>query len=393
MENFNTILSICRVAMENPNPTLTGHIKRLVAKLRSKGDERNALSLEKLLDSQEEDTTLVPSRITLTKPSISWGEKLTKAVKPPVDKETGNILAEIIFPENEKSKPIFDHAFETALDSMLYEWKHADLLRQNGIITPLSCLLYGAPGTGKTKTAFYISDKLSLPIVIARLDGLISSFLGTTARNIATLFDFANRYKCVLLLDEFDAIAKIRDDPHELGEIKRVVNTLLQCIDNRISNGFTIAITNHEKLLDTAVWRRFDTKIHIPKPNSEVRKKLIASFSHELNDTEISLLAWITIGFSGADVETLCNFIKRKNILSKEKICLIENLRSYVYLNDGVLIPEMKEILASDNESMAYAILHSSNGLFTQEKIAMLFSKDKSTISRWLNKNKEKSHE
>ncbi|EAT4167949.1 hypothetical protein ER539_07995, partial [Salmonella enterica] len=64
-----------------------------------------------------------------------------------------------------------------------------------------------------------------------------------------------------------------------------------------------------------------------------------------------------------------------------------------VYLNDGVLIPEMKEMLVSDNESMAYAILHSSNGLFTQEKIAMLFSKDKSTISRWLNKNKEKSHE
>lgn len=78
---------------------------------------------------------------------------------------------------------------------------------------------------------------LLLPLIVARLDGLISSFLGTTARNISNLLTFANRYKCVFLLDEFDAVTKLRDDPHELGEIKRVVNTLLQCIDSRADIG------------------------------------------------------------------------------------------------------------------------------------------------------------
>ncbi|UDJ84389.1 ATP-binding protein [Kosakonia oryzae] len=389
MDNFSTVLSICRVAMENRSPTLEGHIKRLAGKLRVKGEEKNASSLEKLLDSSQDEIALVPSRLTISKPAISWGEKLTKVVRPPVDRETGNVLAEIFFPDGRKEKPIFDNSFESAIDSMLAEWQHAELLRQNGISSALSCLLYGAPGTGKTKTAYFIAEKLNLPVVVAKLDGLISSFLGTTARNIASLFDFSNRYHCILLLDEFDAIAKVRDDPHELGEIKRVVNTLLQCIDNRLNKGFTIAITNHEKLLDSAIWRRFDTKIHIPKPTSDVRKKLIESFSATMiNETEIALLTWLTVGYTGSDIESLCNFIKRQNVLMGKKINIIENLKRYVYLNDGVLNESMKEILMLDNELMAYYLFNNSEGMFNQEKLAVLFSRDKSTISRWLSKNR-----
>ncbi|WP_227122856.1 AAA family ATPase [Kosakonia oryzae] len=375
--------------MENRSPTLEGHIKRLAGKLRVKGEEKNASSLEKLLDSSQDEIALVPSRLTISKPAISWGEKLTKVVRPPVDRETGNVLAEIFFPDGRKEKPIFDNSFESAIDSMLAEWQHAELLRQNGISSALSCLLYGAPGTGKTKTAYFIAEKLNLPVVVAKLDGLISSFLGTTARNIASLFDFSNRYHCILLLDEFDAIAKVRDDPHELGEIKRVVNTLLQCIDNRLNKGFTIAITNHEKLLDSAIWRRFDTKIHIPKPTSDVRKKLIESFSATMiNETEIALLTWLTVGYTGSDIESLCNFIKRQNVLMGKKINIIENLKRYVYLNDGVLNESMKEILMLDNELMAYYLFNNSEGMFNQEKLAVLFSRDKSTISRWLSKNR-----
>lgn len=80
----------------------------------------------------------------------------------------------------------------------------------------------------------------------ARLDSLLSSYLGTSSRNIASLFDFVEKYNCVLLLDEFDAIAKYRDDSKEVGEIKRVVNTLLQCLDRRKEQGVVVATTNHE---------------------------------------------------------------------------------------------------------------------------------------------------
>src|SRR6188768_626714 len=117
-----------------------------------------------------------------------------------------------------------------------------------------------------------------MPVVLARLDGLISSYLGTTARNIAIMFAFAARYRCVLLLDEFDAIAKVRDDPQEVGEIKRVVNALLQNLDSRREVGFTIGITNHPRLLDSAVWRRFEIQLEIPRPDFAMRLALAKAF-------------------------------------------------------------------------------------------------------------------
>lgn len=92
------------------------------------------------------------------------------------------------------------------------------------------------------------------------------------------MFSFANRYNCVLLLDEFDAIAKLRNDPQEVGEVKRVVNTLLQCLDSRKDCGFTIGVTNHEALLDPAVWRRFDVQIEIPKPSPQIIIELVKNF-------------------------------------------------------------------------------------------------------------------
>lgn len=111
-----------------------------------------------------------------------------------------------------------------------------------------SCLIYGLPGTGKTHLGKWIAKQIGLPVVLARLEGLMSSFLGTTAKNIGNLFSFANRYNCVLLLDEFDAIAKLRNDPQEVGEVKRVVNTLLQCLDSRKDQGFTIGINQSTNL-------------------------------------------------------------------------------------------------------------------------------------------------
>ena len=136
----------------------------------------------------------------------------------------------------------------------------------------MRCLIYGPPGVGKTKLARYLARQLELPCVEVRLDGLMSSFLGTTASNIGALFDFANRYRCVLFLDEFDAVAKARDDVQEIGEIKRVVNTLLQSLDSRNGAGITVAATNHEHLLDHAVWRRFDSRIELHKPDPDVRE-------------------------------------------------------------------------------------------------------------------------
>ena len=172
-------------------------------------------------------------------------------------------------------------------------------------------------------TAHYIAEQLGLPLVIARIDGLISSFLGTTARNIANLFDFANRYACMLVLDEFDALAKMRDDPHEVGEIKRVVNTLLQNLDRRRDLGITIAITNHERLLDPAVWRLGSRRTSKWTSLEFVaRERLIARFLQPIvaEPSTARIFAYCLEGRSGADLERLCATIKRTLALSGDAL-------------------------------------------------------------------------
>jgi SpoVK/Ycf46/Vps4 family AAA+-type ATPase len=164
----------------------------------------------------------------------------------------------------------------------------------------------------------------------------MSSFLGTTAKNIGNLFAFADRYNCVLLLDEFDAIAKLRNDPQEVGEVKRVVNTLLQCLDSRKDKGFTIGVTNHESLLDPAIWRRFDIQIEIPKPSSMVAISLLKKFLQPLEfaDNEIKLFAWCIEDSTGADVEMLAKWIKRSRVIDKD-MTIAHIIRQFALLNSG----------------------------------------------------------
>ncbi len=275
MEHFPIVLGLCRSAMQNGNQALRSHVERLARALEKEKQQEQVEALRKVLKSAESLQEISPSRVVLSRASLK-GESLTPSVTAPVDRETGDPLAEIVFPDQRQTeRPIFSGQLSKGITDLLEEWRHVDDLRKAGVRPAWATMLFGAPGTGKTMLARHIASELGLPLITARLDGLISSFLGTTARNISNLFSFANRYKCILLLDEFDAVAKVRDDPHELGEIKRVVNTLLQCIDGRAEIGFTIAVTNHESLLDPAVWRRFDIRIEIPKPDADARVAML----------------------------------------------------------------------------------------------------------------------
>lgn len=386
MEHFAVVLGLCRSALQASNPAVRGHVQRLMRALEKDKVSEQAAALKKLLESSEMMAEIAPSRVILSRASLP-GEILTPSVPAPVDKETGAPLAEIVHARNDNmQRPLFNPALTTGVNTLLEEWRHVDELRIAGVRPALATMLFGAPGTGKTMLAHYIAEQLELPLIVARLDGLISSFLGTTARNLSNLFSFANRYKCVLLLDEFDAVAKLRDDPHELGEIKRVVNTLLQCIDSRSEFGFTIAITNHESLLDPAVWRRFDVRIEVPKPDGETRIAMLRRQfdTGMLEDTHLRFLAWITEGGSGSDVEKLADFLKRQKAIQKTNFDFFTAVKSYIQMSAYEGESHNRSLMTGDVEKLTHALVQDRAIPFSQEQLATLFGCTQPTISRRL---------
>jgi SpoVK/Ycf46/Vps4 family AAA+-type ATPase len=239
--------------------------------------------------------------------------------------------------------------------------------------------------------ALWIGRQLGLPIVLARLDGLISSFLGTTSRNIGALFAFARRYQCLLLLDEFDAIAKMRDDPHEVGEIKRVVNTLLQNLDQRGSeSNLTIAITNHEVLLDPAVWRRFEVQMLVSKPGLAEREAIVRRYAGdvELAAGKVAFLAWLTEGQSGAEIEHLVRAVRRTELLAVHEGSgwnLIDALGQFIALNSPRFDDVRRHVIGQKDEGLVSAI-HKELSQLNQQQLSEITGVPRTTVNRWLQK-------
>lgn len=395
MDHFPIIQALCRAALSNPSPAVRKQIERLREVLVREGDAKSAGVLAGLLTAAERTTELSPSRIVRSRAQLQ-GETLTPNTQVPVDRETSAALAQLIFPLDTRPKaPLFNETVSKAVDAVLEEWSNLEPLAEVGVQAAKTCLIYGAPGTGKTRLALWMAAQLELPILLARIDGLVSSFLGTTARNIANLFSFANRYRCVLLLDEFDAFAKLRDDPQEVGEIKRVVNALLQNLDSRRDVGLTIGITNHPHLLDSAVWRRFEVQLEIPKPDFAVRVELARHFMPPVSapETHLRMIAWFTEGATGAEIETLVRTYKKAMAVQNgEERLLLDTLRQFATLNSGRIDAARKELIFSSNSVLFRTIKEDQQLGFSLEDIGRIAGKDKSTIGRQI-KSAEKDIE
>jgi MoxR-like ATPase len=223
--------------------------------------------------------------------------------------------------------PVFlNEPAHMALADFVSDARNIEEFSRNGLASRLAIMLSGPPGTGKSLLAGHIAAQLNRPLYVVRLDSLISSLLGDTAKNVRAIFDFIPTKNAVLFLDEIDAVAKFRDDRQELGELKRVVNTVIQGLDSLDDSAVVIAATNHPQLLDPAIWRRFPYQIEIGLPDENVREALWNYFLFGDSDKEGlgKILSIISHDLTGAEVERIALAARRRMLLSKGEMKLAE---------------------------------------------------------------------
>lgn len=321
---YTEILRIIEGGLAKDASKVYNYSKMLADKMQRDGDSKMS---KMILDSLERRYTALLS--------------LDELSSTPVDAESRMSIVDVYCPTDNEIKPILPELTAHKVDDFIDMIKHQGDLYKNGVDFSNTILLYGAPGCGKSTVAKYIAQQLGLPLVIARLDALVSSLLGSTAKNIRKVFDFADSRPCILFLDEFDAIAKARDDQHELGELKRVINSLLQNIDSLSSNSVLIAATNHAELLDRAIWRRFHTILEIGLPGEEEIKEMMNFFIGDFKTTlpvdDNKKMAKFIKAFaekadlSPADIQTIVNNAKVQAVIKSDSILSTEELLIQLY--------------------------------------------------------------
>lgn len=253
--------------------------------------------------------------------------------KSPTDKERGLPLLEIKQAQRSIEELILSENSLSAIEELLEEHRRADVLRSYGMKPSGKAIFYGPPGCGKTLAAEVIAFELDLPLAIVRLDALISSFLGETAANLRKIFDFIAEHSMVVLFDEFDAIGKERSDSAEHGELRRLVNAVLQMMDAYQGKSLLLAATNHEQILDSAIWRRFEETIEFTLP-SHIQVQQILSLKlrgvrrhFELNDKDLMSLF---TKLSGADIERVIRRTVKRMILRNQEFLTIKDLKQSI---------------------------------------------------------------
>lgn len=260
--------------------------------------------------------------------NIDYNKRYKKNIPIPRDNEKGFPLLELKEYDLSWDDTILNSELKSQLQKITKGFFNKELLNSYGLKPKQKILFYGPPGTGKTLTAKMFSSVLGYPLVYVRFDSIVSSYLGETASNLKKIFDFIENGRWVVLLDEFDVVGKQRDDQHEHGEIKRVVNNFMQMLDSFCGESLIIAATNHQHLLDPGLWRRFDDILLFDLPTVEQRENLYRYYfkSIKKNTIDFKQLAEKSEGFSGADISQIVAesiremVIENSMVLSEETI-------------------------------------------------------------------------
>jgi SpoVK/Ycf46/Vps4 family AAA+-type ATPase len=368
MDHLVEISRIVDGALKGDRAKVLAYVEQLARKLRESGDAKAADRLSQAA-GQTKASEVMPNIAGVLN-------------RLPVDSESRFSLADEdwLLPAN--VQVVLDSAVQQRIDEFLRHVRAADRLMAHRVDISPSMLIYGAPGVGKTQLARYVAAQLGLPLITARADSLVSSFLGSTAKNLRALFEHAKSRPCVLFLDELDSVAKLRDDQHELGELKRVVVSLLQNIDALSNETVLLGATNHPHLLDPAVWRRFAYKLELRLPAAEARRRLFRLFLGQFlgDDGAISDFVAASEGATGSDVRHACETAIREAVIEdRSHVTDTDVLRALVHLRLGA-----RADFSRDDGPLVKAVRDIAPDVFTLKRLSALFGSSEPTLSRRL---------
>lgn len=250
----------------------------------------------------------------------------------PIARATGELvgLLSATYPKVHLSDMVLSPATHTQLERIVTEYRQQHKLRARGLSARRKLLLVGPPGSGKTMTASALAGELNLPLLGIQLHAVITKFMGETAAKLRLIFDAMHQTRGVYLFDEFDAIGGARDLPNDVGEIRRVLNSFLQFIEQDDSDSLIIGATNHGSMLDSALFRRFDDVVRYDLPTRDLARQLI---ENRLSAFGINSLTWddvltATDGLSYAELARACDDAARKSVLDDDSQVRSENVLS-----------------------------------------------------------------
>ena len=321
----------------------TGALLRQLIKSGSEGDSESfrRISEKVIQEEREKQHHLLANdleKILYGRRSSSEQSKRFVFSKLPEDKERGLALLQIKEPLRRIDDVVLSDDNRSLLDEILEEHHRVETLKSHGLFPSDRLLFCGPPGCGKTLSAEIVAAELSLPLAIVRIDSVISSYLGETAANLRKVFDFIAAVPMIVLFDEFDALAKERADSAEHGELKRVVNAFLQMLDAYDGKSLLIAATNHEGILDSAIWRRFDEVLVFEAPDLEQIKRLLTIKLKGIRrdfETDSSKISGLFKGMSHADIERVLRRAIKEKVLSGKEFLTERHIHSALRREDA----------------------------------------------------------
>lgn len=325
--NQDLLLRLFRTIEGDENDDIVKIANKIIDEESTKGHSKLANRLKEILNKNVHSYSAFRGELK----SI-----LPKGVFIPTDKRYNIPLATHIEREKLRHEMVLAKEVEDKIHLIEKEYAARERLKSFGLRPKQKILLYGAPGCGKSMTAERIAWNIGLPFLKVRFEAIISSYLGESATNLKKLFESIKNIPCVLLLDEFDFIAKARSKGHDVGEMHRIVNILLNLLEDYDAPGILVATTNFEGIIDFALFRRFDEIIEMPKPSKPEIVRLLQHTLSAINKDKS--IKWNTIaqklqGFSAALIVKVAEDAAKISVIEGNKVLQEEFLQRSIREN------------------------------------------------------------